>query len=255
MAHGRRHTELGVVCTHVVAQPLAPRWREPESDKIERHAHRPAYDVRDNENAGKAPIMPTGRRGISAEQLARDYGVSLNEFADEVITLLASLPPEDARAPAADRCREGCAAVWAAMVSALDSSSLTTEERVHLTPLLLDVLVPFWRKHCADERDIVVLLQSRAAYYLRDRDPVSQIRTAAHLVGRLLQAVEVSENVRTSLATTLTASFAHRMLGDIHRINEVRSRFGIELPMFAALTALVQATMTYEPALRMLRIV
>jgi hypothetical protein len=45
------------------------------------------------------------------------------------------------------------------------------------------------------------------------------------------------------------------MLADTHRINEVRARFGIELPMVAALAAIVQATMTYEPVLRLLRIV
>src|SRR5262245_27717845 len=131
--------------------------------------------------------MATGRRGVSAEQLAHDYGVSLNEFADEVVTLLASLPEEDASSAAADRCRESCAAVWAAMVSALEASSLTTDERAGLTPLLLDVLVPFWRKHCAADEDIQKLLTSRAGFYLRNRDPSSQIKTAAHLVNRLLE--------------------------------------------------------------------
>ncbi len=199
--------------------------------------------------------MPMSGRGVSAEQLARDYGVSLNEFADEVVTLLASLPPEEASAPAADRCRETCAAVWAAMVASLDSSALTSHERMQITPMLRDVLVPYWRRHCAADDDIPALLDSRSAYYLRNRDPSSQIKTAAHLVNRLLDTIGVAEQSRTALATTLTASFAHRMLGDIHRINEVRARFGIDLPVIAALTALVQATMSYDPVLRILRLV
>lgn len=211
--------------------------------------------MRGSKQRDGASKMAKGRRGISAVQLAHDYAVSLNDFADEIVTLLAALPQSDATAPQADRCRESCAAVWAAMVSALDSSSLTDDERARLTPLLLDVLLPFWRKHCSDDEDIPALLTKRAAFYLRNRDPASQIRTAAQLVNRLLETIGISEAMHMSLATTLTASFAHRMLGDIHRINEVRSRFGIELPMIAALTALVQATMSYEPVLRILRLV
>ena len=42
--------------------------------------------------------MPGKRRGIPASQLARDYGVSLNEFVSEVIALLARLEGQDASA-------------------------------------------------------------------------------------------------------------------------------------------------------------
>jgi hypothetical protein len=211
--------------------------------------------MRGSKQEDRASKMATGRRGISAEQLAHDYAVSLNDFADEIVNLLAALPDADVSSPQADRCRESCGAVWAAMVAALDASSLTNDERTHLTPLLLNVLLPFWRKHCSDDDDIPVLLTRRAAFYLHNRDPASQIRTAAQLVNRLLETIGISEGARSSLATTLTASFAHRMLGDINRINEVRSRFGIQLPMIAALAALVQATMSYEPVLRILRLV
>jgi hypothetical protein len=193
-------------------------------------------------------------RGISAEQLARDYGVSLNGFAEEIVTLLTALPPEDVSAPVPERCRETCASVWAAMVAALDASSLTTQERQRITPMLRDVVVPYWRQHCAADEDIPGMLDARSVHYLRHRDPASQIKTATHVVGRLLETIGIAAHARAALATTLTAAFAHRMLGDIHRINEVRARFGIDLPVLAALTALAQATMSYEPVLRMLRL-
>src|SRR4051812_21471385 len=83
--------------------------------------------------------MSMNGRGVSATQLAREYGVSLNEFADDVVNLLAQLDPGDVLAEPAERCRESCAAVWTAMVAALDASSLSTLERERLTPLLLDV--------------------------------------------------------------------------------------------------------------------
>jgi hypothetical protein len=199
--------------------------------------------------------MPMTPRGISATQLARDYGVSLNEFADDVMNMLDQLDPGEVTADAAERCREACGAVWAAMVAALDASSLSTNEREHITPMLLDVLLPFWKKHCSDEPDILALLSARAAQYLEHRDPASQIKTAANLVNGLMHRLGIAPEAQISLGKSLTALFAHRMLGDTHRINEVRARFGIDLPLVAALGAIVQVTMNYEPVLRLLRIV
>ena len=199
--------------------------------------------------------MPMNRRGLSATQLAREYGVSLNEFADDVVNLLDQLDPSEVTAESAERCRESCAAVWTAMVAALEASSLSQEEREKLVPMLLDVLLPFWKKRCADEPGIPDLLAERAAHYLRYRDPASQIKTAANLVNGLMHRLGIAPRTQVTLGRSLTALFAHRMLGDTQRINDVRARFGIELPLVAALGAIVQATMTYEPVLRLLRIV
>jgi len=199
--------------------------------------------------------MSMNRRGVSAAQLVREYGVSLNEFADDVMNLLAQLDPADVAADPAERCRESCAAVWTAMVAALDASSLSRNERDKLTPMLLEALLPYWKTHCADEPDIATLLAARASHYLRHRDPASHIRTAAALVNGFMHRLGVAPRMQVSLGTSLTALFAHRMISDTHRINEVRSRFGIELPLVAALTAIVHVTMSYEPVLRMLRLV
>jgi hypothetical protein len=199
--------------------------------------------------------MPMKSRGMSATQLAHEYGLSLNAFADDVVTLLAQLDDNEIAASPAERCRESCAAVWAGMVSAIGASALTDQERAQITPLLLEVLLPFWRKHCADEPDIAAMLAARADAYLAKRDPSSQIKTAANLVNGLMDRLGIVPATQLSLGKTLTALFAHRMLGDVHKINDVRARFGIEMPVVAALTALVQATMTYEPVMRILRLV
>jgi hypothetical protein len=199
--------------------------------------------------------MPMNRRGKSATQLARECGVSLNEFADDIVNLLDQLDAADVVAQSAERCRESCAAVWSAMVAALDASSLSQEERAHLTPMLLDVLLPFWKKRCADDPGIPGLLAERAAHYLRYRDPGSQIKTAAHIVNGLMHRIGMSPMSQASLGKSLTALFAHRMLGDTQRINDIRGRFGIELPLVAAVGAIVLATMTYEPVLRILKLV
>jgi hypothetical protein len=199
--------------------------------------------------------MPMNRRGVSAAQLAREYGVSLNEFADDVVNLLAQLDPGEVRAEPAERSRESCAAVWAAMVAAIDASSLMKDERERLTPLFLEALLPIWKQHCADDPDFAELLAARAPHYLRHRDPGSQIKTAANLVNGLMHRLGIAPMTQIHLGKSLTALFAHRMLGDTHHINEVRARFGIELPLVAALTAIVQFTVSCEPVLRTLRLV
>jgi len=191
---------------------------------------------------------------MPAGQLARDYGVSLNGFVDEVVALLARL--EGAKAPGISpaRRREVCAAVAAAMTSALDASTLTVEERAKLDPLLSEVLLPFWNSHCASDPDAVAYIVARVPYYLTKRDANSQVKTAVGIVGALIEAIAVPKEHQDQLARTLSPSFAHRMVADLYRINDVRTKFGIELSVIAALFALLPMSTSYEAILRVLRL-
>lgn len=199
--------------------------------------------------------MP-GARGLPASQLARDYGVSLNEFSDSVIRLLDNEWPQQDAASNSARRREICAAVSAAMVAALDSSTLSSEEREKLHPLVDEVLLPFWRRHCAkDDPDLAAFVASRAAHYLERRVDGSQVKSAVNMVGALLAALNAPESLRLALQERLIPAFAHRMVGDVYRINEVRRKHGIELSVLATLCALLQMSMSYDPILRALRIV
>jgi hypothetical protein len=198
--------------------------------------------------------MPGKRRGIPASQLARDYAVSLNGFVDEVVALLARLEDEQASSVAPARRREVCAAVAAAMTSALDASTLTAEERGKLDPLLNDVLTPFWNSHCASDSGAVEYIVSRVPHYLAKRDAHSQVKTAVGIVGALIDALAVPTEHRDQLARTLSPSFAHRMVADLYRINDVRTKFGIELSVLAALFALLPLSTGYDAILRVLRL-
>ena len=198
--------------------------------------------------------MPEKRRGILASQLARDYGLSLDEFIKEVVSLLAKLEGQSAAGAAPARCREVCAAVAAAMTSALDASTLTPEERAQLDPLLNDVLLPFWNSHCGGDPEALAYIHTRAAQYLARRDRSSQVRTAVGIVATLIEALEVSQEHRDALARTLAPSFAHRMVADIYRINDVRTKFGIELSLLVTVCALVPVSMSFDTILRALRL-
>jgi len=181
------------------------------------------------EKGNKVQGMPGKRRGIPASQLARDYGVSLNEFTDEVVASFDRLDGQQASGGAHLCRREVCAAVSAAMISALDASTLTAEERAKLDPLITGTLLPFWSKHCASDPEAVTYINSRSAHYLANRDPVSQVKTAVRIVTALLDSLEISGERREALSRTLTPAFAHRMVGDLYRVNDVRTRSGIEL--------------------------
>jgi hypothetical protein len=197
-------------------------------------------------------MMP-GKK-LPASQLARDYGVSLNEFSDEVTATLARLDGEGAPARSGAHRREICAAVSAAMAAALDASTLTTEERLKLQPLLHEVLIPFWTRHCADDKDLAPFITKRSEHYLAGRVANSQVKTAVNIVGALLEALDVPADKRSNYARALTPAFAHRMVGDIYHLNDIRSRLGIELSLVAALATMLHLTMSYDPILKVLRI-
>ena len=197
--------------------------------------------------------MP-GKRGITASQLARDYGVSLNEFSDEVIATLARLDGEGAPARSGAHRREICAAVSAAMAAALDASTLSVDERQKIQPLLHQVLIPFWTKHCAADAEAAPFIAKRSEHYLAGRVEGSQVKTAVNIVARLLEALEVPEPKRSTFAKSLSPAFAHRMVGDVYHLNDVRSRLGIELSLIAALATMVHLSVSYDPILKALRI-
>ena len=90
--------------------------------------------------------MPVDRPGTTANQLARDYVASLNEFADEVIAVIANASDSTLEATRALHRREICAALSAAMYSALDASDLSVDERNAFDPHLKSSLAPFWEK-------------------------------------------------------------------------------------------------------------
>ena len=195
------------------------------------------------------------RRGIPASQLARDYGVSLNEFSDSIIGLITHELADQDDDRRAFRRREICAAVSAAMVAAFDASTLAPEEREKLQPLVQEVLLSYWNRHCAnDDPDLAAYISSRAAHYLEGRVENSRVKSAIALVSALLEAIDAPEHLRPALKERLVPAFAHRMVGDVYRINEVRRKHGIELSVLVTVCALLQMSVPYDSILRVLRL-
>jgi len=197
--------------------------------------------------------MAGSERRISASKLARDYGVSINDFTNEVIALLARAQGDSSSLRTGPGRREVCAAVSAAMVAALDASTLSDEERAKLQPLIDEVLMPFWTSHCSMDADAAAYITGRSAHYLSGRVAGSQVKTAVNIVAALLDALAVPAERREELTIALAPSFAHRMVADTYRINDVRTKFGIELSLLATLGALLQITVAYETVLRIVR--
>jgi hypothetical protein len=193
-------------------------------------------------------------RRISASKLARDYGVSLNDFTSEVTALLARAYGDSQLLSAGAGRREICAAVAAAMITALDASALSDEERSKLRSLVDDILMPFWTSHCASDSGAAAYITARSAHYLSGRVAGSQVKTAVNIVASLLEALGVPPERHEELTVTLAPSFAHRMVGDIYRINDVRARFGIELSLIATVAALLQITVSCETVMRILHV-
>lgn len=181
--------------------------------------------------------MVSGRREIPASKVARDFGESFASFAESVHALISELDKSESPASAFDRCSETCAALWAAAVISLQSSALSAAERETLTPLVFATLLPYWQRQCGAEECASTDLQDAAQKYLKVRHP-NQMTAAGELVSTLFGELAVSDSGRRRLSKRLSALFAHRMIGDIHRLNEIRMHFGIQM---TALTGCLSA--------------
>lgn len=175
--------------------------------------------------------MTPVRRSISATKVARDFGESLGSFLDSVHGLIAELGKDESSKSAGECCRETCAAVWAAAMISLDASALRADERDALASLIFATLLPYLKKHCGASDCASAKLRDHANRYLELRQAHSQVNTATHIVARLLEALKVSDGGKRRLAKRLAALFAHRMLGDIHKLNELKLHFGIQLSL------------------------
>ena len=80
------------------------------------------------------------KNGIPAQHLARDFGSLLTEFTDQVDALLTQPAFTESSVPIAHIRREVCAAVWAAIMASFDASSLSTDEKSRLSPLLQNLM-------------------------------------------------------------------------------------------------------------------
>lgn len=199
--------------------------------------------------------MPVNRRRIPVTQLAHDYGASLNEFSESLFGLIGQEWAAEEAASLPHR-REICAAVSAAMMASLEASALSLEERDHLQPLMGEVLLPFWTRHCAGENpELSEWIAARARYYLATCVHNSRVKSAANLASALLDALQAPESLRSALLTRLVPAFAHRMVGDVYRIDEVRRKQGIELSLLAALCAMLHLSLNCDPILRALRLI
>jgi hypothetical protein len=195
--------------------------------------------------------MSPGRRGIPAKKVARDFGLSLTSFVDQVIALVSELATDEASASIAERQRESCAALWAAILLSLDASALRSDETEALSSLLFACLEPTWRKHWStvDEDQLRV----RARKYLHHRDARSQVMTATKIVACFFETIGSTDQGKRRLARRLAMLLGHRMLGDVHHLNEVKMNFRIQLSLATALLSSAYLC-GGEVALRLLRI-
>ncbi len=167
------------------------------------------------------------QRRIAAQQVARDFVVTAQVFADTFVQYIASDEGNLAAEVRAHRRREACAAVWASIRATFDASGFTETERLAVLPLVRAALIPFWQKHCNREEGLGELFDGRATHYLRNRDPDSQLKTAARIMQEVVAALD-GDAARVLPVRTLTALLAHRMLTDLRRLGEIKANYTIE---------------------------
>jgi hypothetical protein len=169
--------------------------------------------------------LPQAR--MSAQELARDFVSAARTFTDTFVQLIAPENGVDQAEVLLGRRREACAALWAAVVATFEASALTDQEKVRIVPLVGQEMLALWNKHCAGDPAFLYDITERSIHYLRNIDRSSQLRTATNLLEDLLDSID-SGAARVLPARRLAAMVAHRMLGDLQRLNEIKARHLID---------------------------
>jgi hypothetical protein len=73
------------------------------------------------------------------------------------------------------------------------------------------------------------------------------------IVESLVDALELPADRKAELVQALSPSFAHRMVADVYRLNDVRARYGLQLSLLGAVSLLLQMSLSYESIMRILR--
>jgi hypothetical protein len=166
-------------------------------------------------------------RRLSADEVARDFAVTAQAFADTFVQYVAAAHGGESDAVMETRRLESCALIWAAVEATFRASALNEGERQKVVPLVRDALVPQWRKYRGDSDDFITRVRERSAAYLRHQDLLSQLKTATAFMNELASNLD-AEVVKLLPVRTLTALLAHRMLSDLRRLNEIKSGHTIE---------------------------
>jgi hypothetical protein len=160
-------------------------------------------------------------RSITAHELAADYVACAHDFFDSVVNLCERLDEvDDVRVL---RHEDACAMLWAVILTGLEASSLSEEERRQISPFLLQAYLAYWRKHCSEALAPQQLYQR----YLRRRDPHNQLRTATAIADTLFNELEIADPIRASYSKLFSALFAHRILSDVQYVNEIKAVYTI----------------------------
>ena len=134
----------------------------------------------------------------------------------------------------------------------LDASALRSDEVLSMSSLLFTCLEPAWKKHWSGVDEMQ--LRDRAQKYLNQKDAQSQVKTASKIAACFFETVHVTKEGQRRLVRQLAALLGHRMLSDVHRLNEVKMNFRIQLSLATALLSSAYLC-GGEAALRLLRII
>jgi hypothetical protein len=161
-------------------------------------------------------------RRLLADEVARDFSVTAQSFADTFIQFVAGSRDDERADVVEQRGRESCALIWATVEAIFLASAFTEDERAKVVPLVRDALVPGWRKYRGDSDDFITRVRERSGAYLRRADRHSQLKTATAFMNELVSNLD-AETVKLLPVKTLTALLAHRMISDLRRLNELKA--------------------------------
>jgi hypothetical protein len=170
---------------------------------------------------GSLPSQPV----ISIESLAVAYVIVLHSLAETLFEHTGPVDSDVGPDATAQRRREVCAAVWAAIRAALEASTLSAQERTHMLDMVWQRLLNRWQEFCGPDEATSKWLMKRTDEYLQEQQRGKPIATASHIVKVLTEALGVPERGRALQSRVLASLVGHRIESDVHHFNDLKARY------------------------------
>ncbi len=170
---------------------------------------------------GSLPSQPV----VSVESLAVAYVIVLHSLAETLFEHTGPADGDVCSEAVVHRRREVCAAVWAVIRAALEASTLSAQERVHMLDMVWQRLLIRWQEFCGPDEATSKWLMQRTDEYLQKQERAEPIATASHIVKVLTEALGPPERGRALQSRVLASLVGHRIESDVHHFNDLKARY------------------------------
>jgi hypothetical protein len=179
--------------------------------------------------------MPLNKKKTPVTEAARDCCLGVLVFCRDVESTLGQfgIDPEEHRTAL-------CMFAWAMTSAIVRGAGFKTAEHERLKSLIDAELEAKWAGQSIDVHSLKQALQTTGKAYEHVKEQWSQVRTAAMLAEIYVASLQPERESAGKLLTMIAPMCAHRLVSEIYRLTELRTRRSIQWALVATMVTLCQ---------------